>query len=294
MAPVPTDRLLGTAALAAAGLGAYALAEARAYRLQRHRLPHERPGRPVSILHISDTHLLAGNRKLIRFLERLPDLVGEVPDLVIATGDLIEDDSGIDPLVETFGRIEASGGRFYVLGSHDYYRSSLRGAGGTVKALLGMERQKVLAKRNDAGRLEEGLRDKGWVPLTNRSEIARLGDLTVRLTGTDDPYINRHTTEHFDRSDDDLAIGVIHAPDLVSQFVLRGYDLVLAGHTHAGQVRAPFIGALLTNCTLPRELAGGPRRIGDGWLHVSPGLGTGRYSPIRFLARPEATLLRLG
>jgi predicted MPP superfamily phosphohydrolase len=90
-----------------------------------------------------------------------------------------------------------------------------------------------------------------------------------------------------------VAIGVVHTPDVVSEWALGGYDLVLAGHTHGGQVRIPGVGAVVTNCTLPPALAAGLHRIGGAWLHVSPGLGTGRFSPIRFNCRPEATLLRL-
>jgi predicted MPP superfamily phosphohydrolase len=75
--------------------------------------------------------------------------------------------------------------------------------------------------------------------------------------------------------------------------LLAGFDLVLGGHTHAGQVRIPGVGALVTNSSLPAALGGGLHRIGSGWLHVSPGLGTGRFAPIRFACRPEATLLVL-
>jgi hypothetical protein len=67
----------------------------------------------------------------------------------------------------------------------------------------------------------------------------------------------------------------------------------VAGHTHGGQVRLPFIGALVTNCSMPTRLARGLARLGRTYLHVSPGLGTGKYAPFRLLCRPEATLLEL-
>jgi predicted MPP superfamily phosphohydrolase len=85
----------------------------------------------------------------------------------------------------------------------------------------------------------------------------------------------------------------MHAPDLTSEWALEGFDLILAGHTHGGQVRVPFVGALTTNSSLPNRLACGPFRVGGAWLHVSPGLGTGPYSRIRFNCPPEATLLEL-
>jgi predicted MPP superfamily phosphohydrolase len=142
--------------------------------------------------------------------------------------------------------------------------------------------------------LEEGLVANGWTGLINRTEVIDDGEVKIRIAGTDDPYLRRHRMDHAERSgDEDLAIALIHAPDIVSEWLLAGFDLVLAGHTHAGQVRMPLVGALMTNCSLPLELAGGLHKIGRGWLHVSPGLGTSTYSPIRFLARPEATLLTL-
>jgi predicted MPP superfamily phosphohydrolase len=76
-----------------------------------------------------------------------------------------------------------------------------------------------------------------------------------------------------------------------------GLELIIAGHTHGGQVCVPGYGALVSNCDLdPRQAKGLSRhRTGDrqSYLHVSAGLGTSPYSPIRFACRPEATLLTL-
>jgi predicted MPP superfamily phosphohydrolase len=130
--------------------------------------------------------------------------------------------------------------------------------------------------------------------LTNRSETVDTPSGRIRLTGVDDPYIHREETGHLARSAGDaLAIGLMHAPEVVSEYALAGYDLVLAGHTHAGQVRIPFAGAVVTNSTLPCALAAGATKVGSSWLHVSPGLAQGKFSPIRFNCRPEATLLTL-
>lgn len=72
-----------------------------------------------------------------------------------------------------------------------------------------------------------------------------------------------------------------------------GANLVLAGHTHGGQLRLPGVGALVTNCDLDRARARGLSRHGTAHLHVSAGLGTSPYAPIRFACPPEATLLTL-
>jgi predicted MPP superfamily phosphohydrolase len=243
----------------------------------------------LSILHVSDTHMKRGDRALQRFLEKVPDELGAAPDLVLATGDLIENDEGIDPLIEAFGKLDARLGRFYVLGSHDYYQSRFHAY---TKYFTGQ--RPVSTDRADTERLEMGLLEKGWHSLLNSSESVDVEGDVVRLTGVDDPYIKRHRTEHIAReSGDAAAIGLMHAPDLVSQFSLAGFDLVLAGHTHAGQVRFPFAGAVVTNCSLPAALAGGLHRVGGTWLHVSPGLGTGKFAPIRINCPPEITLLLL-
>ena len=76
-----------------------------------------------------------------------------------------------------------------------------------------------------------------------------------------------------------------------------GYDLVMAGHTHGGQLCVPFYGALVTNCDLDTERVKGlHEHTADGrrsLLHVSAGLGTSRFAPVRFACRPEASLLTL-
>ncbi|MFP5353037.1 MAG: metallophosphoesterase [Actinomycetota bacterium] len=283
-------RPLGWAAAAGAGLAAYALLEPYRYRLVTHELPVRWDGPPLDVLHLADTHLSPRDTRLMSFLKELPDRLPKMPDLVVATGDMIEGDAGIAPLLESIAGIEARYGRFYVFGSHDYYVSS----GPSYTKYFSSNKTMRRAVPTDWDRLEDGLRSKGWIALTNSEHTLEIGGATVRLAGVDDPYLKRHDTHHIHRERaDDLAIALVHAPDVVSEWILNGFDLVVAGHTHAGQVRAPFVGALVTNCSLPSALASGPSRVGAGWLHVSPGLGTGRYSPIRFLARPEATLLRL-
>ena len=74
-----------------------------------------------------------------------------------------------------------------------------------------------------------------------------------------------------------------------------GHDLIMTGHTHGGQVCVPFYGALVTNCDLDTRRAKGLSKHSAGgrtaWLHVSAGVGTSPYAPIRFACPPEATLL---
>ena len=132
----------------------------------------------------------------------------------------------------------------------------------------------------------------------------------IEIRGVDDPHIERddYGLVAGSPSDDaDIAIGVAHAPYLrvVDAMAADGIDLMLAGHTHGGQVCIPGVGALVTNCDLDRRKASGlshierplmeftPHDRPDMWLHVSAGLGTSPYAPIRFACPPEAILVSL-
>ena len=285
-------RWAAPALLGAAGVTAYALYEPYRFRLGTLQVPVPVGAPHLDVLHVSDTHMTSARRALRRWLLRLPDLLPRNPDLVLATGDLIENNSGIAPLVEAFAGLEGRLGRFYVLGSHDYYQSQFRPT--SYLKYFRQDDERIKANPSDVAALEAGLQAKGWRPLTNTTELLEKNGSAIRVAGVDDPYIRRHRTDHIERGrGDGLAIGLVHAPDVVSEWMLAGFDLVLAGHTHGGQVRLPLLGPLVTNCSLPAALAGGLHRVGSGWLHVSPGLGSGRFARIRFARRPEATLLQI-
>jgi len=284
------SRLVRFALSAGAGSFAYGLVEPFRYRLGEQELPIAWNGPQLDVLHLSDTHLSPRDSRLRAFLRSLPARLERTPDLVLVTGDMIEGDDAIDPLLEALAPIQARLGRFYVLGSHDYFVSS----GPSYTKYFSGEKTVRRARHTDSDRLEAGLQEQGWASLANRSESIEVDGRRILVSGVDDPYLKRHDTAHIRRAaGDQLAIGLMHAPDVVSEWALNGFDLALAGHTHGGQVRLPGIGAVVTNCSLPSALADGLNRVGRTWLHVSPGLGTGKYAPIRFLAPPEATLLRL-
>ncbi|HEX2235177.1 MAG TPA: metallophosphoesterase [Actinomycetota bacterium] len=283
-------KLFRVAALTGAALGTYSFVEPMLFRLTTKRVPLPAGAPSLTILHVSDTHMRRRSRRLRAWLETLPKLLEETPDIVVATGDFIDDDGGIDPLLECFARLEARLGRFYVLGSHDYYQSRFD----PWTKYFTRSKPRKQSHPADTRKLQDGLHEDGWIPLINTTYVLGSPYGPIRMAGVDDPYLDRHTTDHIERGRDDvLAIGLVHAPDVVSEWLLAGFDLVVAGHTHGGQVRVPGFGAVVTNCSLPASLAAGLHRVGGGWLHVSPGLSASRFSPIRFACRPEATLLRL-
>ena len=136
----------------------------------------------------------------------------------------------------------------------------------------------------------------------------------LSLVGTDDAHLNRDRYPAAGGADDartgsapvDLHLGVTHAPyrRVLDAMHADDVDLAIAGHTHGGQLALPFWGALVTNCDLDTGRAKGlhgwpgprpdrPGGAGSTWMHVSAGLGTSPYAPVRFACRPEATLLTL-
>ena len=294
-------RLLAAAAGAAAGALAYAAGyEVRAYQLRRVEVPVLDPGSaPLRILHLSDLHLSARQTRKQAWLRALAD---EPVDLVVDTGDNVADPQALPALREALdGLLDRPG--VFVSGSNDYYAPTLKNP---ASYLRGPQARRVYGPRMPWADLVATLGARGWVHLDNRRVRLEVGGRTVEVVGVDDPHIDR---DRYDEvagpaaSDVAVTIGVVHAPyrRVLDRMVADGAGLVLAGHTHGGQLRVPAVGALVTNCDLEPSRARGlsrhvvtsPYGTASGWLHVSAGLGTSPYAPVRFACRPEATVLTL-
>jgi predicted MPP superfamily phosphohydrolase len=97
----------------------------------------------------------------------------------------------------------------------------------------------------------------------------------------------------------DISLGITHAPyeRVLAAMAQDKLDLILAGHTHGGQVRLPWFGgskALTTNCDLDNWRASGLSKVNDEpWLNVSAGMGYSPYAPIRLFCPPEVSLITL-
>ncbi|HEV3462744.1 MAG TPA: metallophosphoesterase [Actinomycetota bacterium] len=283
-------RLAGVAAAAGAACVGYGiLVERDWYRLRRERVEALGPGQPpLTLLHLSDLHLTAADTRRVAFLERL---AAEPADLVVLTGDMLGEPAGLGPVLEALGRFQPRLGAVAVLGSNDYFAPRFLNP---LRYFAGpSSRRRRSAPPNPWRELVRGLEGRGWTVLTNRR--GRLGD--VELAGLDDPHIRRDDPDVLVPPDRDprprLRLGVVHSPyrRALDAFERNRYGLVLAGHTHGGQVCLPGVGALVTNCDLPRDRVRGLSRWGASWLHVSAGLGTSKYAPFRFACRPEASLL---
>ncbi|MDP9394289.1 MAG: metallophosphoesterase [Actinomycetota bacterium] len=282
------------AAAGAAGALAYAAGyEVRAYALRRVTVPVLAAGqRPLRVLHVSDLHLVPGQRRKREWLRSLDALE---PDLVVDTGDNLASPDAVPAVLDAFGPLLERPGVF-VFGSNDYYAPKPKNP---ARYLLPSGRQRrVHGPPLPWPDLRDAFTASGWADLDNATTTLELDGRYVDFRGLDDPHINRDDYDAVVGTKDvsaDLTVGVVHAPyrRALDAFAADRMDVILAGHTHGGQLCLPWFGALVTNCDLPRSRAKGLSRWRESWLHVSAGLGTSPYAPVRFACRPEATLLTL-
>jgi predicted MPP superfamily phosphohydrolase len=290
------------AAVVGGGLAYAAGWERTAFVLRRETVPIL-PGRSglLKILHISDAHIRAGQTRKQEWIRGLADLH---PDLVVTTGDNLGGRSGVPAMLYALEPLLARPGAF-VLGSNDYYGPRPKNP---LKYFF-HHHKRFTGDPLPWEDLASAMREAGWHDLTNSRVVTEIAGLRVELRGVDDPHLKRDRLAAVAGKGEEgaLQLGVVHAPEprVLDAFVDDGVALVLAGHTHGGQLRVPGVGALVTNCGLDRARSRGLSRyrsgdlrpggpVGDeAWLHVSAGLGTSVYAPVRFACRPEATLLTL-
>jgi predicted MPP superfamily phosphohydrolase len=294
-----TGRLALGLTATAVGCVAYAAGfEVRSYRLRRIDVPVLASGsRPLRVLHVSDLHLTPGQERKKAWLRRLGALE---PDLVVNTGDNLAHRLAVPAVLDALGPLLERPGVF-VPGSNDYYAPRAKNP---ARYLLPSDRAiEVYGRDLPWKELRDGFTEAGWLDLANARGSLVVDGRTFAFAGVDDPHLglDRYADVAGPADDADLTIGVAHAPYLrvLDAMTADGYRLLLAGHTHGGQLCVPGWGALVTNCDLEPARAKGlsrhPARGGPGasWLHVSAGLGTSPYAPLRFACPPEATLLTL-
>ncbi len=294
-------RALTTTAVLGLGTLAYSYVEAtRRFVVREFTVPVLPAGhRPIRVLHVSDIHLVPDQTPKREWLRSLAALE---PDLVVDTGDNLAHPGSVDPLVASLGDLLGVPGVF-VFGSNDYYSPKLKSPtkylGGGTGVDIGGDWQRPRDLPYE--RLRSELSVGGWLDLNNARGQLTVNGTRIAFTGVDDPHLR------YDVLDDlpadagaDLRIGVAHAPYLrvLDSFNAAGNELILAGHTHGGQLQIPGVGALVTNCDLDTARANGlhTHRVNGedpSWLHVSAGCGTSPFTPFRFCCRPEATVLTL-
>ena len=282
-----------TVGAGAATLGYAAVIERNAFTLRRFEVPVLAPGAsPLRVLHVSDLHITPKQHRKHDWIRELSRLR---PDFVVNTGDTISSVDGRPAVMHSLRPLLEFPGVF-VPGNNDYYAP-------TPKNPLRYFRNDT---RRGGGRplpwaeLACDLAEAGWTDLTHVRTALEIDGQRIAFAGTDDPHLRKARYSKIAGPADESAvvrIGVTHSPEpaLLGSFASDGYDLVLAGHTHGGQVRIPFGPAIVTNCGIDVHRARWLHKWDDGrmYFHVCAGLGTNPYAPVRFACRPEATLLTL-
>jgi predicted MPP superfamily phosphohydrolase len=230
-------------------------------------LPRDLDG--VRIAHLSDLHLGPPSRGNGAVEKAVSWVAARKPDLVCVTGDLVSRRSGLQALERHLASIAPC---YLVLGNHDF------------------------ASTRDpfSERLREAdfkLPDGATLLIDDAVEVRLRGGL-VQLVGVDPLAYMRGEAGPSRLADEaaDLRILLCHFPGIGKRLRPGVFDLVLAGHLHAGQIAVPFPGGKFRLAHLPARDVEGLYRYGSTWLHVSPGIGT-TFVPFRFFARPEVTEL---
>ena len=269
-----TRTVLAGAGIAAGALGAYAtLVEPR--WLETTRTKVHRPGLHPALegfrialltdLHAGGVTPLSTVRRAVRMAMR------ERPDLVALTGDFAADDSpGFGHVLRALQGLAAPYGVWAVPGNHDY--------------TVGIDRW----------RAEVG-GDPGIADLTNAARVLPVNGARLCVAGVDDWSCGDPSLAQLPPPDErDFTLLLAHDPDQ-AEAARRAYDavdLIVSGHTHGGQVRLPFVGAVLNPAERDDLYENGLRRRPWTQVYTSRGVGTVNL-PVRFLCRPEVAILTL-
>jgi uncharacterized protein len=264
--------LLLTVAVVAVVLLAYGLFEAgwlrtRVLEVRIPGLPEGLDGYRVA--HLSDFHLGVPSRSRIATERAVAWVAERKPDLVCVTGDLVSHPRGVPLLVRLLGTLERP---FVILGNHD-----------------------VAVTRDPFSRAAEleGLAEVA-VLLQDEAAVVEHDGLRIQLVGTDAKSYPKGASRPWELADRDADVRILlcHFPGIARKLPGGIFDLILAGHLHAGQIVLPYPGGRLLLAHPRSRVVAGAYETRGGVMHVSPGTGT-TFVPIRFCARPEVTELVL-
>lgn len=221
----------------------------------------------LSILHLSDLHFTG--RIGIDYFREVVRMANELrPDLIGITGDITDRADCIDWIPETLGRLAAPHGVYFILGNHDL--------------IVG------------ADQVRSALTQCGLIDLGNRSRRVPINGISVTLSGNERPWIHgRHHDAEGDAppSTSEFHIALSHTPDQLAWARRKKVDLLLAGHTHGGQIRIPPLGAIFSPTARGVRYISGIYDAPPTVMHVSRGVSGD--IPIRWNCRPEITCLQL-
>jgi predicted MPP superfamily phosphohydrolase len=228
----------------------------------------------MTIVQLSDLHL----HRISRAYRTAIDVIRrEHPSLVVITGDLVDRADQTAACLAFLTELRAA-------------------AGAPVVVVSGNWDHRAFPTRQSIAAWHERLQaETGIRVLVNQNVVLHRGGDRVWLVGTDDPYFGHADLDASFKGVPNTAFALVltHAPEAFEELAERSAArLVLAGHTHGGQVRLPFIGAVRVPSRYGTRFARGLFKLGDTFFYVNAGMGMSHF-PIRFLCRPELTVLTL-
>jgi predicted MPP superfamily phosphohydrolase len=231
------------------------------------RLPSILDG--LSIVQLSDLHF-SGRIGKTYFREIVRICNEQESELVCITGDIVDKTACFDWLPETLGRLSARHGVYFILGNHDL--------------------------QVDSNRVRQILEQSGLIDLGSRCHRIEISGTPILLTGNERPWFHGAVgfTEENDALPSDnsvLRIVLAHCPDQFTWARRQHADLMLAGHTHGGQIRIPPLGAIFSPTLHGVKFISGVYDLPPTILHVSR--GTSGDTPVRWNCPPEICHLRL-
>ena len=291
--------LLALIPLLLPGLGYAIVGEPYRPVFKRHRLPLAGTWPKVSMVHISDLHVRRDDPRLLRAQRAaLKDLD---PDLLCVTGDVCEKVRDIPLLVNLLNAVKPRLGTFIVLGNHEHNAPAPvhmrsrheHGWGRLLGAMIAPLAPRLRSDGEEEGHaMAEALTAAGFTVLHNEGRRVQLDGTSLWIAGCDSAWAGHADMQAamHGRRPGEACLALIHEPDLAFEAHEHGADLILAGHTHGGQVRFPLVGAPYTLRTDPRiAIAAGFQRIEAALLHITAGLG--HTIPLRFRCPPEVVWL---
>jgi predicted MPP superfamily phosphohydrolase len=240
------------------------------FRLSVHEWAIAIPGLPESlsglrIVQLSDLHCAPCFARL--FFEAVVDQCADVDaDLVVLTGDVVEDDEVIPWIEPVLGRLDARLGKFAIFGNHDY--------------------------EHNPHEIQQALERAGFAVLNGRWTTIDAPGATLALGGTSAPWGRALDWNGMPAADFRLLLS--HTPDLFYAASERRIDLMLAGHNHGGQIRFPLVGPIFMPSRYSRRFDRGFFKEKRTLLYVNAGVG-GKH-PVRYGCPPEVArfVLRAG
>ena len=231
--------------------------------------------RPLRIVHLTDIHVERITKREIDMLAAMQDLQ---PDLIVLTGDYLNIDYVNDPLTQQHGaqvlsQLSAPYGVYAILAPGVDQPQAMAQVFGDL--------ENIIILQDEIRRIDFPNRPLYLVGISKRSipkDSSILHDLMAQLpVGA-------------------YSMLLYHTPDLAYAAAQEKVDLYLAGHTHGGQIRLPFYGAVITFSAFGKQFEMGRYQIDETTLYVSRGIGMeGLHLPrVRFLCPPEIVLIELG